>query len=145
MIGRMTKRLSQAYLDRFADALVREIKAEAARRGFGSSRKLGEAIGKSSQYMSDRLDGGSSKTGKRVAINVSDLSRICAVLGVDAPTLVSRAEEAAGPSEFDVSDELAARRKAVGTSEGATTVTDDDLAELPSAAEPERRDDGTSE
>lgn len=76
---------------RFSEALISEIKAEMGRRDL-SSRALGRAIGKSSQYMSDRLDGGSSKTGERVTINVRDLAAISAALGFSPVELVTRAE-----------------------------------------------------
>lgn len=86
------------YAQRFSDALVSEIKAEMGRRDL-SSRGLGRLIGKSSQYMSDRLDGGNSKTGKRVIINVADLFAIASALGIDPTTLTQRAQiEAAAPS-----------------------------------------------
>ncbi|MFW6776116.1 helix-turn-helix domain-containing protein [Nocardioides sp. CPCC 205120] len=84
----------EAAAARFSDALVSEIKAEAGRRDL-SSRALGRLIGKSSAYMSDRLDGGSSKTGKRVTLTVRDLAAICSALEVDPADLVRRAREAA--------------------------------------------------
>lgn len=81
------------YAQRFSEALVSEIKAEMGRRDL-SSRGLGRLIGKSSQYMSDRLDGGNSKTGKRVILNVTDLFAIADALGIDATGLTKRAEAA---------------------------------------------------
>ncbi|MGA6128816.1 MULTISPECIES: hypothetical protein [unclassified Microbacterium] len=82
------------YPQNFSDALVSEIKAEMGRRDL-SSRGLGRLIGKSSQYMSDRLDGGNSKTGKRVTLNVTDLFAIAAALDLDAATLIETAQRAA--------------------------------------------------
>lgn len=82
------------FSQRFAEALVSEIKAEMGRRDL-SSRGLGRLIGKSSQYMSDRLDGGNSKTGKRVILNVTDLFAIAGALRIDATTLIERAQAAA--------------------------------------------------
>lgn len=86
------------YPQRFADAIVSEVKAEMGRRNL-SSRALGRLIGKSSQYMSDRLDGGNSKTGKRVVLNVSDLYVIADALGIDAADLTSRADRIARSGE----------------------------------------------
>ncbi len=60
------------YPQAFSDALVSEIKAEMGRRDL-SSRGLGRLIGKSSQYMSDRLDGGNTRTGRRVTLNITDV------------------------------------------------------------------------
>lgn len=86
------------YFQRFSDALVSEIKAEMGRRDL-SSRGLGRMIGKSSQYMSDRLDGGNPKTGKRTVLNVPDLFAIAEALGVDANDLTDRAQAAASGDE----------------------------------------------
>ncbi len=85
------------FADRFAEALVSEIKAEMGRRSL-SSRALGRLIGKSSQYMSDRLDGGNSKTGRRVVLSVWDVSAISHALDLGEITLVERAEAAASGS-----------------------------------------------
>lgn len=82
--------MKRFYGEMFHDALVSEIKAEMGRRDL-SSRALGRIIGKSSQYMSDRLDGGSSKTGKRVVLTVQDLADIAEALGVKAHDLTYRA------------------------------------------------------
>lgn len=79
---------------RFSDALVLEIKAEMGRQGL-SSRALGRLIGKSSQYMSDRLDGGSPKTGERVTLSVRDLFAMANALGIDEVELARRAASAA--------------------------------------------------
>ena len=84
----------EEFAKRFTDCLISEIKAEMGRRDL-SSRGLGRLIGKSSQYMSDRLDGGSSKTGQRVVLNVWDLVAISEALGIDATELTQRAENAA--------------------------------------------------
>ena len=85
--------VSTDYGQQFADALVSEIKAEMGRRDL-SSRALGRLIGKSSQYMSDRLDGGNSKTGKRVTLTVTDLLLIARALELDAADLMDSAEQA---------------------------------------------------
>jgi hypothetical protein len=85
---------SPQYLQRFSDALVSEIKAEMGRRGI-SSRALGRQVGRSSQYMSDRLDGGNSKTGRRVTLTVKDLAAIAAVFGLHPADLIERAKSAA--------------------------------------------------
>lgn len=90
------------YPQRVTDALILEIKSEMGRRDL-SSRGLGRLIGKSSQYMSDRLDGGSSKTGKRVQLTVTDLGAIADALGLSARDLVGRAHDAV------VAQDLAAR------------------------------------
>lgn len=91
MIVRMTE---TEFAERFSDALVSEIKAEMGRQSL-SSRALGRRIGKSSQYMSDRLDGGNTKTGRRVILNVWDISSIAKALGLSEVDLVSRAEAVA--------------------------------------------------
>jgi len=85
---------SPQYLQRFSDALVSEIKAEMGRRGT-SSRALGRQVGRSSQYMSDRLDGGNSKTGRRVTLTVKDLAAIAAVFGLHPADLIERAKAVA--------------------------------------------------
>lgn len=82
------------YGERFSNALVSEIKAEMGRQDL-SSRGLGRLIGKSSQYMSDRLDGGSPKTGRRVVLTVQDLAAIADALGLDTYELTLRAHEVA--------------------------------------------------
>lgn len=82
--------MPQAYGELFSDALVSEIKAEMGRQGL-SSRAVGRAIGRSSQYMSDRLDGGSAKTGRRVVLSVQDLAAIADALGLRATDLTLRA------------------------------------------------------
>lgn len=82
------------FAERFSDALVSEIKAEMGRQSL-SSRALGRLIGKSSQYMSDRLDGGNTKTGRRVILNVWDISSIAKALGLSEVDLVTRAEAVA--------------------------------------------------
>ncbi|MDR6142077.1 hypothetical protein QE375_001631 [Microbacterium foliorum] len=80
--------------ERFADALVSEIKAEMGRQSL-SSRAVGRLIGKSSQYMSDRLDGGNVKTGRRVLLNIWDLAAIAGALNLTEVELISRAEAVA--------------------------------------------------
>lgn len=85
---------NRTYGELFSDALVSEIKAEMGRQDL-SSRALGRLIGKSSQYMSDRLDGGSPKTGRRVVLNVSDLASISEALGIRTADLTLRAHQVA--------------------------------------------------
>lgn len=82
------------FAERFSDALVSEIKAEMGRQSL-SSRALGRLIGKSSQYMSDRLDGGNTKTGRRVILNVWDISAIAKALGISEIELIQRADNVA--------------------------------------------------
>jgi hypothetical protein len=82
------------FAEIFAAALVSEIKAEMGRQSL-SSRGLGRLIGKSSQYMSDRLDGGNVKTGRRVVLNVWDISAIAKALGLTEVELITRAENVA--------------------------------------------------
>lgn len=82
------------FAERFSDALVSEIKAEMGRQSL-SSRGLGRLIGKSSQYMSDRLDGGNTKTGRRVILNVWDISSIAKALGISEIELIQRADNVA--------------------------------------------------
>ena len=94
----MTSPRSQDYLARFSNSLVSEIKAEMGRRDL-SSRALGRLLGKSSQYMSDRLDGGNSKTGRRVTLTVTDLAAIAAVFELHPADLVRRAKSAADGSD----------------------------------------------
>lgn len=91
MIIRMTE---TEFAERFSDALVSEIKAEMGRQSL-SSRALGRMIGKSSQYMSDRLDGGNVKTGRRVILNVWDISAVANALGLSEVELIQRAEAVA--------------------------------------------------
>lgn len=86
--------MTQPYGESFSDALVLEIKGEMGKRNL-SSRALGRLIGKSSQYMSDRLDGGSGRTGKRVQLNVVDLAAIAKVLGMNPTELTLRAHQIA--------------------------------------------------
>ncbi|GAA1779062.1 hypothetical protein GCM10009795_026440 [Nocardioides hankookensis] len=89
----MAMPLSPDALARFSEALVSEIKAEMGRRDL-SSRALGRLVGRSSQYMSDRLDGGNSRTGRRVTLTVTDLAAIAAVFDLHPAELVRRAKAA---------------------------------------------------
>lgn len=82
------------FAERFADAMVTEIKAEMGRQSL-SSRALGRMIGKSSQYMSDRLDGGNTKTGRRVVLNMWDLAAIAGALNLTEIELIRRADAVA--------------------------------------------------
>lgn len=80
------------YGQRLAEQLVIEVKAAMARAGIASSRALGRQIGKDSQYMSNRLDGGNPRTGERVILNVRDIAEIAGALGLVPHELVERAE-----------------------------------------------------
>lgn len=117
------------YFQRFSDALVSEIKAEMGRRDL-SSRGLGRLIGKSSQYMSDRLDGGNPKTGKRTVLSVPDLFAIADALGVDANDLTDRATAAAEGAPDNIV------RGRFGTNVGAPTEDDLDAVARPTDPEP---------
>jgi transcriptional regulator with XRE-family HTH domain len=134
----MTPAPSDEYLERFSAALVLEIKAEMGRRDL-SARGLATLIGVNPQYVTSRIAGGNPRTGKRVEITVPDLKRIAGALDLDPIDLMTRARDAASSG-----DDLAARR-ASRVSDPAPIVTDADLAKLPAAAEPKRRDDGTRE
>lgn len=73
-------------------------------------------------------------------IDVATLAALAAALGTTSADLVSAAEARVARKGRPVVID-----GRFGTSEVAPTVTDADLAKLPAAAEPERRDDGTSE
>lgn len=105
----MTPPLNKAQQDRFPDALVLEIKAELGRRGW-SSRELGRQIGRTSQYVSMRLDGGNPKTGELVALTVEDVAAIASALDLDPHALIQRAEALAA-SESAIELPRAARRR----------------------------------
>lgn len=90
----MTEPLSAEEQARFLDALVSEIKAEMGRRDL-SSRGLGELIGRSSQYMSMRLDGGNTKTGKRVTLDIIDLESIASAMDISSSDLTAAARKRA--------------------------------------------------
>ena len=89
----MTPPLNPEQQAAFADALVREIKAELGRRDW-SSRELGRQIGQSSQYVSMRLDGGNSRTGRRVAMTIQDVAAIASALRMEPEDLMHRATAA---------------------------------------------------
>lgn len=93
--------LSDDYLARFSAALVAEIKLEMTRQGIRSTRELGRKIGHASSYMSDRIDGGSSKTKKRVQINVQDLAEIADALKLEPSELMVRAKRVIDSARFD--------------------------------------------
>jgi|GEM_PF-5942541 len=137
MLTGMTTSLPADYLRRFSAALVLEIKAEMGRRDL-SSRGLGRLAGKSSQYMSDRLDGGSSKTGERVTLNVTDIVLFGNAMGIHPAELIRRAKAIADGDDPGAT----IYRFPTGPSDPPSTVTDADLYDEPSAAEPKRRDDG---
>lgn len=79
-----------AEAKRIALALVDEINMEKGRQHL-SSRRLGNLIGRSSQYVSMRLDGGNPQTGKLVTLDVIDLAAICSALGIELTDLLNRA------------------------------------------------------
>lgn len=116
---------SPHYLQRFSDALVSEIKAEMGRRGL-SSRALGRQVARSSQYMSDRLDGGNSKTGRRVTLTVKDLAAIAAVFGLHPAELIERATSAA-----DGEDTRAGRLEIAAHDSAAPITQEQEASETP--------------
>jgi hypothetical protein len=97
----MTTPPSDDYLAGFSEALVSEVKAEMGRRSL-SSRALGRLLGRSSQYMSDRLDGGNSKTGRRVTLTVKDLAAIAEVFDLHPAELIRRAKAAVDGIDLQV-------------------------------------------
>ena len=128
---------SHDYPQRFADALVSEIKAEMGRQGL-SSRAVGRVIGKTSQYMSDRLDGGSPKTGKRTVLNAKDLAAIASALGLSEVELVTRAQAVARRSHLSPTNVSGPREDHLQTVEldaYALAATDDDTPIDPSRGE----------
>lgn len=92
--------MDNGYAERFADALITEIKSAMARKGL-SSRGLGRLIGESSQYMSMRLDGGNPRTGTRVVLTTRDLAAIAAALEMDLRALVEEAQSIATSPRLD--------------------------------------------
>lgn len=80
------------YAALLSSALVVAIKLEMVHRNVPSTRALGRMIGKSSQYMSERLDGGSSRTGRRVTLTTWDIAAIAQVLGLTSSALIAKAE-----------------------------------------------------
>jgi len=76
----------------FNDHVVAVIKEAMAAAGIESTRELGRRIGRNSQYMSQRLDGGNMRTGRRVELNVTDLEQIAAALNVQPSALAFAAE-----------------------------------------------------
>lgn len=88
----------------FSEALVSEIKAEMGRRDL-STRGLARLIDANSQYLSQRLDGGSPRTGVRVPLNAVDLVSIADALGVSLAELIGRAEVVSSRQAAPVSAE----------------------------------------
>lgn len=116
----MTAIPTREYLERFAEALVSEIKAEMGRRDL-SYRGLATLLGENPQYVTSRLGGGNPRTKKRVDISVSDLVVIASAFNLDADDLLGRAFAVAGeivfmqvpdtPAGVELArDELASRR-----------------------------------
>lgn len=120
------------YPQAFSDALVSEIKAEMGRRDL-SSRGLGRLIGKSSQYMSDRLDGGNTRTGRRVTLTITDVLLIGQALEIDATDLIVRAQDAVNATPDNVV------RGRFGADVGTTT--EDDLKAVARKADEEPTDE----
>lgn len=100
----MTPVPNSDYLARVSAALVSEIKAEMGRRDL-SARGLAALIGENPQYVTTRIGAGNPRTGKRVEINVADLSLIAGALDLDPRDLLTRAMDQAARG-----DELANRR-----------------------------------
>jgi len=117
------------YPQNFSEALVSEIKAEMGRRDL-SSRGLGRLIQKSSQYMSDRLDGGNSKTGKRVTLTITDLLAIAQALELEPTDLIVRAQRAIEATPDNVV------RGRFGADVGAPAEDDLDAVARPTDPEP---------
>lgn len=92
----MTPSLGQEHQALLNETLISEIKAEMGRRGL-SSRGLGRLIGKSSQYVSWRLDGGNPVTGKRTMLTIWDIVAIASALDMEPDQLLRRAQEALPP------------------------------------------------
>lgn len=136
--------MNETYGQRFSDALVSEIKAEMGRRDL-SSRALGRLIGKSSQYMSDRLDGGSAKTGRRVLLSVQDMAAIAEALGMKASDLTFRAHFLAiggDPNALPLVTDTAVRDASPGNVTQLRPGVGDSVEDLPAAARPSDPDDG---
>lgn len=89
----MTPPLDERQRELFAEALITEIKAEMGRRDW-SSRGLGRQIGRSSQYVSTRLDGGNPRTGKRIDLTVQDITAIASAFEMEPFELMERAQVA---------------------------------------------------
>ncbi|MCT2087329.1 hypothetical protein M3D75_14495 [Microbacterium enclense] len=130
---------NRKYGELFSDALVSEIKAEMGRQDL-SSRALGRLIGKSSQYMSDRLDGGSPKTGRRVLLNVTDLAAIAEALGIRTADLTLRAHHVA----LGVDPSLAMGGNVIPGKFGVRAPGDDELRAVARPADPEPTDEQPS-
>ncbi len=136
----MTPPLDPEYLQRFSDVLISEIKAEMGRRDL-SLRGLASLMGVNPQYVSSRLGGGNPRTGKRVELTISDLAALADAMGLDPIDLVRRAREIAESSD----NVVVGRFGRTDSSAPASTVSDEELYDEPSAAEPERRDDGKTD
>lgn len=90
MLDGMTPVPDREYLRRVSAALVSEIKAEMGRRDL-SARGLAALMGENPQYVTSRIGAGNPRTGKRVEINVADLSVIAGALDLDPRDLLNRA------------------------------------------------------
>lgn len=134
--------MTQPHGERFSDALVSEIKAEMGRQDL-SSRALGRLIGKSSQYMSDRLDGGSAKTGKRVVLSVRDLAAIAEALGMRPSDLTFRAHFIALGGDPNAVPLLASEPQSnvIEGRFGVGTSSEDDLGAVARPTDPEPTDE----
>jgi hypothetical protein len=129
----MTPAPDQDYLERLADALVMEIKAEMGRRSL-SARGLATLIGENPQYVTSRIGAGNPRTGKRVPITISDLAVIAGALDKDALEMLAQARAAAASTGNVV-------RGNFGNPSDETPSLDH-LKGQPRAAAPKRRDTG---
>lgn len=84
------------------EGLVAKINAARAAAGYASSRELARELGWSSQYISDRLDGGNPRTGRRKALTALDLAQLAQALDLDPVELMKMLIE----SVTAVDDEL---------------------------------------
>jgi hypothetical protein len=130
----MTPAPDHDFLERLAEALVMEIKAEMGRRSL-SARGLAALIGENPQYVTSRIGAGNPRTGKRVPITISDLAVIAGALDQDPLEMLSRARVEAGATPIGN-----VRQLHPDVSEDVSTL--DHLKGLPSAAAPKRRDTG---
>lgn len=89
---------SDEYLERFRMALRMEIKAEMGRQSL-TPHALATLVGENPQYVNQRILTVNKKTGRFVAINVSDLAKFAGALELDPAELVQKARSAVDESE----------------------------------------------
>lgn len=121
----MTPVPSSDHLERVSAALVSEIKAEMGRRDL-TARKLAALIGENHQYVTTRIGAGNPRTGKRVEINVADLSMIAGALDLDPRDLLARAIQTAQREQEDELSRRRGRRHQVGVADEAARDEDED-------------------